>query len=255
MRPEERRTLKVVFGIGAIAALIPIAFVSFLFFLGSSVAPAPVAERAAAPPFVKDALWARAGGGRATELRMVNPISLAGLLLCSNLNGGGDNPDRLDGEDLAECAKWLPALQGMEYLSNLHVRDHGVERNSFRGGAGAMATMLRLSGSWTRDDFVNTLAARADFGYGWHGVEAAAQGFFDRPATALTLPEAAFLASRVGDTRTNPWCEPAAATSMRNQVLERMRTNGAIQETDFQSASIAGLGLRSPREGRPPCPH
>ena len=253
MRLEERRTLKVILGIGAIAALIPISFLTFLVFLGLTVAPAPVAERAAAPPFVKDALWARAGGGRATELRMVNPFGLAGLLLCSNLNGDGDDPQRLDAENLAECAKWLPALQGMEYLSNLHVREHGVERNSFRGGAGAMATMLRLSGSWTREDFLNTLAARADLGYGWHGVEAAAQGFFGRPATALTLAEAALLASRVGDTRTDPWCEPAAATRMRNRVLERMRTNGAIPEPDFQSASIAELGLGSPPEGRPAC--
>ena len=116
-----------------------------------------------------------------------------------------------------------------------------------------MATMLRLTYSWTREEFLNTLAAQADFGYGWKGTPAAARGFFGRSATDLTLAQSSFLSSRVGDTRTDPWCEPAAATAMRNRVLDRMRINGAISETDFQVAQAAELGLAPPAEGRPAC--
>ena len=246
MRLEERRLLR--FGLigGAVIAAIPVIYLASLVVWGGTLTPPPKPSETAAPPLVKDALWARAGGGRATELRGVNPINMAGLMICSNLAGGGDDPQRLDAESLAECAKWLPAIQGLEYLSRLHGTDHQIPRASFRGGASSMATMLRLSHAWTREEFLNTLAARADFGYGWQGVEAAARGFFGRPAAALTLPQAAYVATRVGDTRTDPWCEPAAAVQMRNEILDRMRNNGAISDTQFHKGAAETLELVSP---------
>ena len=253
MRLEERRLLKLAVVGGGAIALIPVLYLTFLLVWGSSLTPRPTPSATTAPTLIQHALWARAGGGRATELRGVNPINLAGLMVCSNLAGAGDNAQRLDAESLAECAKWLPALQGLEYLSNLHGEEQQVRRASFRGGASSMATMLRLSHSWTREEFLNTLAARADFGYGWKGAEAASQGFFGRPAAALTLPQSAFIASRVGDTRTDPWCEPEAATTMRDRVLDRMRSNGAITDEDFERASSLPLDLGPPPEGRPPC--
>jgi hypothetical protein len=246
VRSEERRLLKFALVGGGLAALVPVLYLTGLVLWGSRLTPPPAPVQSTAPPLIKEALWARAGGGRATELRGVNPVNVAGLMLCSNLNGGRDDPQRLDGDNLAECAKWLPALQGLEYLVNLHVVDHGVERHSFRGGAGAMAAMLRLTHSWSRDDFLNTLAARADFGYGWRGVDAAGEGFFGRPAAALTLPQAAYIASRVGDIQTDPWCEPAAAVQIRNRILDRMRNNHAISDTQYQDAVAVSLGLVAP---------
>ena len=245
MRLEERRLLKVGLIGGGLIALIPVAYLTGLLVWGSRLTPPPTPSSAPAPPLVKDALWARAGGGRATELRGVNPINMAGLMICSNLAGGGDDPQRLDGEDLAECAKWQPAVAGIEYLSSLHGNDHQIPRASFRGGASAMATVLRLSHSWTREEFLNTLAARADFGYGWQGIDAAARGFFGTTAAQLTPPQAAFLASRVGDIRTDPWCEPAAALRMRNRILDRMRNNGALDDTQYQAAMAKTLELVS----------
>lgn len=253
MRLEERRLLKFALVGGGVIALIPVLYLTFLMSWGASLTPRPTPSSTTAPPLLSHALWARAGGGRATELRGVNPVNLAGLMVCSHLAGGSDDAQSLDAGSLAECAKWQPALQGMEYLAALHGEDHQIRRASFRGGASSMATMLRLSYSWTRDDFLNTLAARADFGYGWKGVDAAAHGFFGRRAVDLTLAQAAFLASRVGDIRTDPWCEPEAATAMRNRVLDRMRDNGAISQAEAQAASVAALSLTSPPEGRPAC--
>jgi penicillin-binding protein 1A len=140
----------------------------------------------------------------------------------------------------------VPALPAVEYLSNLLLRDHGLNRQSFRGGAGAMVTTVRLSRSWSRDEFLSILAERADFGYGWRGVDAAAKGFFGKPAAELTLPEAALIASRVGDLRTDPWCEPADAVQMRNGILERMRNNDAISDTHYQDALTVALQLMPP---------
>lgn len=236
MRDEERRLLKSGLVLGAAGASIPVLYLSFLLVFGFAQAPRPVAETTPAPPLLKEALWARAEGGRATEVRPMNPINMVGYVWCAE-------------QKREDCETWLPAVRGMEYLSSLHLRDHKVERYSFRGGAGAMASTVWMTRTWTRDDFLNTLAARADFGYDWRGVEAAAQGFFARRAAELTLPQAAFLAARVGNLGINPWCEVDAAMTVRNRVLVMMRNNGAISDTNYQEASVVPLGLVAPPVG------
>ena len=250
MRREERRTLTVVLTGGAVAALVPIVFVTVLVTVGISAAPElPAPPTAPAPPLIRDALWARAEGGRAQQLRPIGPLTAVQMAACV-VTAPGEN----DNQRIAACRHVMPALPALEYLSKVFLLDHGVDRNSFRGGAAAMVTTVRLTRSWTRDQLLSTLAERADLGYGWRGIDAAARGFFGRPAAALTLPQAALIASRVGDPgHTDPWCEPDAAARMRNRVLERMRDNGVIADADWQTAALAPLGLAAPPEGRPPC--
>jgi len=239
----------VVLGAGALLALVPITLLTMLLVLGNAVAPQlPTPSGNPVPPLVRDALWARAEGGSAAALRPLGPVTAAQMAACV-LTAPGDN----DNQRIAACRHVMPALPALEYLSNILVREHGVNRNSFRGGAGSLVTTIRLSRSWTKENLVNTLAARAEFGYGWRGIEAAAPGFFAREPHALTLPQAAFIASRVGDARTDPWCEPDVAATQRNRILTSMRANGAISESDSHAASIAELGLATPPDGRPPC--
>lgn len=254
MRLEERRLLKLALIGGGVIVLIPVLFLTFLFFLGLSVVPnlAP-AEGAPAPLLIKNALWARAGGGRATELRAVHPVNVVGHISCRLINGVPDNPRPEDDRQAAECAKWLPAMGGLEYLANINVTDVGVNRGSFRGGAGAFASMLRLSATWNREDFLNTLAARGDFGYGWRGADAAARGYFNKTPDQLALHEAALLASFIGERYLQAWCHPGGMTESRNRTLARMRDTGAISEADFRAAAAMPLELAAPPENRPPC--
>ena len=223
-------------------ASIPLLYLSFLFVWGSWVAgPRPVPETRPAPPFLGAAIWARAEGGTATELRPINPVNVAQLVTCMAL-ADGDN----DNQRMTECREVLPALRGVEYLANLHVTDQGIERASFRGGAGSFATLLWMTRSWTRDDFLNTMAARADFGFGWRGVDAAARGFFGRPAGELTLPEAAMIASRLAALEVDPWCDPQGAAARRDITLRQMHDNGAIDEASLQEALGQPLDARTP---------
>ena len=249
MRLEERRFIRWGLVAGGIAGLIPLLYLSFLFTWGSWVAgPRPIAETRPAPAFVGDAIWARAEGGSATELRPISPVTVARLLTCMAL-AEGEN----DNQRMAQCRDVLPALRGVEYLANLHVKDQGIERASFRGGAGSFATFVWMTRSWTRESFLNTMAARADFGFGWRGVEAAAQGFFGRPAGELTLPEAAMIASRLAALEIDPWCDLQGATERRDTTLRQMHDNGAIDQASLAAALAQPLTLAPPPEGRPPC--
>ena len=253
MRREERRLGMWVVMAGVIVGLIPILYLSTLIVWGTSVAgPRPVAETRPAPPLLKDALWARADGGRATELRPINPVTLVQHVFCTETADWIDDPGDRD-HHLRECRQYLPALAGVEYLASLHLKDQQVERASFRGGAGAMATTLWLSRSWTRDNFLNTLAARGEFGFGWRGVDAAARGYFHKDADRLAVHEAALIAAFIAENYADPWCYPGRATELRNRILARMRDNGALDDAAHQQALKRPLGVVPPPGNRPPC--
>ena len=242
MRLEERRTIVIVLIAGVIGAVL---FLPGVYFLGLWLAPPrPVPEASGAPPLMLEALWARADGGRATELRPVNPINFIQHRACRALAIRYDDP-KVRGERRAECLKSMPAVQGVDYLSTVHMQDNNVEPRSFRMAIGQFATAVWLTRSWSREEFLNTLAMRGEFGFGWRGVHAAARGYFDKPVDQLAPHETALIASFAGDTRTDPWCEPDAAMTMRNRLLERMRNNGALNDTQYQDATALALELPS----------
>jgi hypothetical protein len=249
VRREERRLGKWVLVTGSIVALLPVLYLSSLLVWGTWVAgPRPVPETKPAPALLKEALWARADGGHATELRPINPITIIQHVACTELADWHEDPQARR----RECRNHLPALAGVEYLASLHLEDQQIKRASFRGGAGAMATTLWLSRSWTREDFLNTLAARGDFGFGWRGVEAASDGYFGKAADRLALHEAAMIAAFVAENYIDPWCWPGRATELRNRILTRMHENRAIDEPALQRALAAPLGV-VPRSGGPDC--
>lgn len=249
MRREERRFGTILLRLAVVgvvgAALFPFALYRFGLWLAP---PLPIPQSSDAPPVLLDALWARAEGGRATELRSLNPVSVAEFAACM-VAAEGQN----DNERAARCGHVIPAMRGLEYLATLHIQDQGVERNSFRGGHAQFGTMVWMTRSWSKENFLNTLAARGQFGHGWRGITAAARGYFGKAPAALTLAEAAFIAARVPDRRTDSWCEPDVAIAMRNRVLTSMRDNGAISEAQFDAAEAAPLDLAPPPADHPPC--
>lgn len=245
MRREERRTLQLVGLGGAIGVVGAVLFFPSLYVFGLWLAPPrPVPDPTPAPALLREALWARANGGPSTELRPVNPIAIVQHVACREFAENDDDPQER-AERLADCRKHLPAIQGVEYLAGVHMRDHRVEP-SFSTAIGRVATAVWMTRSWTREEFLDTLATRGEFGAGWRGVEAASRGYFDRAAADLTLPQAALLAAFVGDRSTDPWCDPEAATSMRDRILERLRENGVIDEAALAAARSTRFELAAP---------
>jgi hypothetical protein len=251
VRLTERRTLIGLFIAGVVGAIL---FMPAVYFLGLWLAPPrPVPVATHVPRLLSDAIWARADGGRATELQPLNPINFVQHRACRAIAARTDDP-RLRGERRAECMKQLPAVQAADYLSGVHIRDEHADSGGFREGISQFATAAWLTRSWTKAELVDTLAARGEFGSLWRGADAAARGYFAREAAELTLPQAALLGGLLGDRRIDPWCDVEAAASIRHRILERMRDNLAIDEAAFSTADRAPLDLGSPPADHKPCP-
>jgi hypothetical protein len=250
VRLEERRTLIVVALAGVAGAIL---ILPALYFLGLWLAPPrPVPATAHVPKLVGEAIWARAEGGRATELQPVNPISFVRMRVCRAMAARTDDLT-LRGARRAECMKLLPAIQAVDYLSGVHMQDSNAATGGFREGLSHVATAAWMTRSWTKTELLDTIAERGDFGFGWRGVDAASRGYFGREVSSLSLPDAALLAASVGDPHNDPWCNPAEALGRRRRILERMRDNDAIDRAAFEIAAQSEIGLGDPPSNHTPC--
>ena len=248
MRLDVRRTLIGLIIAGAAGGtLLPFA----CYGVGTALGPArPVPSTAQLPPVVTDALWARADGGRATRLEPITPLSMFKTMACGvEAHVFVDGRTQLEREE--DCRIHTPAMSGVELLSDAHVKAANPQRNDFLNGLSRFSTTIWLTHSFTKAEFLSTFAERGVFGFGFRGVEAAAQGYFGRSAAELTVPQAALIAAMAGTRLTDPWCNPAGAAGRRHNVLDKMRKNEAIDEQTFRDADMSELGVIVPPTHKP----
>jgi hypothetical protein len=183
VRINPRQALIGVIVAGALGAiLMPPA----IYFVGLSLAPPPpAASTTPLPPLLGEALWARADGGQATELTPISPISLGQLFACTAYEDFMDETPG-DAQRMAACRRYLPGIQAVEYLSRVHMQDNRI-KPSLREGLGRLSTGVWMTRSWSKAEFLSTLAERGGFGSGFRGVEAAAHGYFNT-ATSIDPP-------------------------------------------------------------------
>jgi penicillin-binding protein 1A len=104
---------------------------------------------------------------------------------------------------------------------------------------------LGLARSMSKSQILATYLNRVYYGNDAYGAEAAARAYFSRPASRLSLPQAALLAGLPqAPSAYDPLARPAAARARRNEVLAAMLSTGAISSRRYASASVAPLGLR-----------
>jgi penicillin-binding protein 1A len=90
---------------------------------------------------------------------------------------------------------------------------------------------VKLESEQTKDQILATYLNTIYFGHGAYGIQAAAETYFDRDASALTVSQAALLAGLV---RSPTYYDPAVkgneqvAIDRRNYVLEQMARNGWV---------------------------
>ena len=95
---------------------------------------------------------------------------------------------------------------------------------------------LYLESRYSKDQILTLYLNRVYFGAGVYGIEAAAERFFGKPASRLTLTEAAMLAGSVkAPARYNPLSDADASMARADMVLAAMEDCGfvtAAQEAD-----------------------
>ncbi len=104
---------------------------------------------------------------------------------------------------------------------------------------------VRLEMAFSKDEILTMYLNRIYFGRGYYGIEAAAQGYFDKKASALTLDEAALLAGLIQ--APSAYAPPAnleKALARRAVVLKRMQAIGAIGSDQATRALASKVKLR-----------
>jgi penicillin-binding protein 1A len=98
---------------------------------------------------------------------------------------------------------------------------------------------------WILDQYVNSVPYGTVGGQTAVGIQAAARVFFNKPASQLTLAEAALLAGLPqAPSDYNPFLNSAAATARRNEVLQRMADQGYISQRTATATMAMPLGVR-----------
>ncbi len=87
---------------------------------------------------------------------------------------------------------------------------------------------------------------RIYFGGGLYGAEAAARGYFGKPARDMSLTESATLAGLIkSPNKLSPWGDKAASRDARNVVLARMRDLGFITRGQCETAQAEEIAIGS----------
>jgi penicillin-binding protein 1A len=101
---------------------------------------------------------------------------------------------------------------------------------------------------WIVNKYVNSVPYGTVGGQTAVGIQAAARIFFDKPASRLTLREAALLAGLPqAPSNYNPFLDKGAATARRNDVLQRMADQGYITQATADKTMAMSLGVKHNR--------
>jgi penicillin-binding protein 1A len=96
---------------------------------------------------------------------------------------------------------------------------------------------LWLEHNYSKEQILELYLNRVYFGAGAYGIEAAARRYYDKPASALTLQEAATIAGLVkAPSRLAPTRNPEAAEARAQLVLAAMAEQGLITEAQARTA-------------------
>ncbi len=103
---------------------------------------------------------------------------------------------------------------------------------------------LELEKRHSKHDILEMYLNTVYLGEGAYGAQAASLEYFNRPASQLTLPQAALLAGLLqSPSRLDPYHNPEGAIARRGEVLGRMLANNYITKQQYDEAMNAKLKL------------
>lgn len=103
----------------------------------------------------------------------------------------------------------------------------------------------RIEEKFSKQEIMEMYLNRVYFGSGLYGADAAARGYFGKPASELSIGEAATLAGLLRSPQAlSPWNNPKAARNIRDVVLNQMRDQGFITREQLRAELAAPLDVR-----------
>lgn len=105
-----------------------------------------------------------------------------------------------------------------------------------------MIVAVRLDRALTKDEILEVYLNSIYLGRGAWGIDMAADAYFKKPVSALTVPEAALMASLAkGPAYFNPDRFPVRVRERQAYVLKRMQEDGIITDDQWKQASATPL--------------
>ncbi len=106
----------------------------------------------------------------------------------------------------------------------------------------------KLDNAWSKEDILTAYMNQVFYGANAYGVEAAAETYFSKHASQLTLEQAALLAGLPqAPSRYDPFYNKPAALERRNEVLKAMLDTKDIDRAQYEKAVAAPIVLKSGR--------
>ncbi len=166
-------------------------------------------------------------------------------------------------ENLGPLAGGEEALSGsggssitQQLIKNIYIPEEERAERSIDRKLKEAAFALEITGRYPKAQILDWYVNQISYGGLYNGVEAAAQGYFGKPAKELTLAEAALLAGiPQSPAAYDPRTQPEAALVRRNEVLDLMATSARIQIGDDRFFEISQEAIdeakATPLEVRP----
>jgi penicillin-binding protein 1B len=165
---------------------------------------------------------------------------------------GGLDLRRIVGAALANLRAGR-VVQGASTVSqqlakNLFLSSRRTPVRKLREATMALVLESRYAKDQILEAYLNEVYLGQDGAWAIRGIGRAAQYYFAKDVTELTLPESALLAGMIrGPNLYSPIRHPDRAKSRRDLVLALMHEQGAITDDSYQRARRAPLGLRQER--------
>lgn len=130
------------------------------------------------------------------------------------------------------------ASEGASTLTMQTARNMFLNREkSLRRKLVEMFLALKMEREMSKDEILELYTNKVHFSHRAYGLGAAAQVYYGKDLTELDLPQSAMMAGLLkGESAYNPISNPERAIKRRNLVLNRMLSEGYIDQATFQQA-------------------
>lgn len=135
-----------------------------------------------------------------------------------------------------------------QLVKNIYIPESERTKRSISRKLKETVYAIELTNRYSKDQILEWYLNQIPYGGIYNGVEAAAQGYFGKKASELTLGEAALLAGIPAcPSCYNPLGNPERAVARRNQVLLLMEEKGFITKTEGWVAAQEPVNLTAHR--------